>query len=482
MDLLEKLAGYVREFNENDEPLACGDIDNEHALAFLAAQIPLIELPDPVIERAYYFRWWTYRKHIRTTPVGRVVTEFLPPVPWAGPFNTINCPAGFHLREGRWLRDPDGILPEYIDFWLNGHGVEKYSSWLIAAVREYCDIRGDDGFTAARLDKMETMLRFHRDRAATESPLYRSVDNLDGMEYSISGSGLRPTVNSYLYGEADALASMYRRAGREADAARWDAFAAALRENILTLLWDGSFFKTIPDGEIPKTKDRRPNVPASHDARELVGYVPWYFGIPDASYGAAFSALTDPAAFAAPAGLSCAERSHPRYMEKHEHECLWNGPVWPFATSQTLVALARALREGKTDALGREDYTALLRRYAACHRRTLPDRRVVDWIDENLDPDTGVWLARSILESWGWRANKGGRERGKDYNHSLFCDLVLSGLLGIGANETGALCVSPLVPADWKHFRVENLTFRSQTYSVTYENGAVRVERTEWKA
>lgn len=475
MDLQDKLAGYVREFNENDEPLACGDIDNGHALAFLAEQIPLIELPDPVIERAYYFRWWTYRKHIRATPCGRVVTEFLPPVPWAGPFNTINCPAGFHLREGRWLRDPGGILPEYIDFWLDGHGVEKYSSWLIAAIREYCEIRGDAGFTAARLGKMESMLRFHIERAATASPLYRSDDNLDGMEYSISGSGLRPTINSYLYGEADALAAFYRRAGRTQDAARWDSFARSLREDILTLLWDGSFFKTIPDEEIPLTHITRPAVPPEHDVRELTGYVPWYFGIPDARHGAAFRALTERDGFAAPAGLACAERSHPRYEERHGHECLWNGPVWPFAVSQTLVALANALRAGQTNALGREDYAALLHQYAACHRRTLPDGRVVDWIDENLDPETGIWLARSILESWGWRENKGGRERGKDYNHSLFCDLVLSGLLGIGADEAGELRVSPLVPASWTRFRVENLSFRGRACSIVWENGEAHV-------
>ena len=36
MKLLEKLEDYVRQFNENDDSSACGDFDNDHALAFLS--------------------------------------------------------------------------------------------------------------------------------------------------------------------------------------------------------------------------------------------------------------------------------------------------------------------------------------------------------------------------------------------------------------------------------------------------------------
>ncbi len=47
-------------------------------------------------------------------------------------------------------------------------------------------------------------------------------------------------------------------------------------------------------------------------------------------------------------------------------------------------------------------------------------------------------------------------ERGKDYNHSTFCDLVLSGLLGIEKKD-GILHSSPLIPDDWDFFFVTNL-------------------------
>ena len=49
------------------------------------------------------------------------------------------------------------------------------------------------------------------------------------------------------------------------------------------------------------------------------------------------------------------------------------------------------------------------------------------WIDEDMDPFTGDWTARTLLKADNWNPGRGGLERGKDYNHSTFCDLVLSG-------------------------------------------------------
>jgi len=110
---------YVDAFNENDEELYDQHISNEKAWDFLRTNVPLFECPDKDIERTYYFRWWTYRKHIKHTPDGFVITEFLPKVPWAGKHNTISCPAGHHFYEGRWLHDS-----KYLDdYAISGQGI-----------------------------------------------------------------------------------------------------------------------------------------------------------------------------------------------------------------------------------------------------------------------------------------------------------------------------------------------------------------------
>ena len=78
------LQKYVEQFNADDEELYANAIPNKSALEFLKNNIPLFECPDKNFERTYYFRWWTYRKHIKQTPDGYVITEFLPKVGWSG--------------------------------------------------------------------------------------------------------------------------------------------------------------------------------------------------------------------------------------------------------------------------------------------------------------------------------------------------------------------------------------------------------------
>src|SRR2546426_2598976 len=102
----EALRRYVASFNRNDRETVRSHIDNSAAASWMEANVPFFECPDRDIEEIYHFRWWTFRKHLKQTPEGFVITEFLPPVGWAGKHNTINCPAGHHLYEGRWIRDP----------------------------------------------------------------------------------------------------------------------------------------------------------------------------------------------------------------------------------------------------------------------------------------------------------------------------------------------------------------------------------------
>ena len=74
----ENYRNYIAWFNGLDNELYPQHIPNDSAWDFLKGNIPLLDCPDSVIEQTYYFRWWTYRKHIRHTDDGFVLTEFLP--------------------------------------------------------------------------------------------------------------------------------------------------------------------------------------------------------------------------------------------------------------------------------------------------------------------------------------------------------------------------------------------------------------------
>ena len=148
----DKLKNYIDRFNKNDDEIYKQFIPNDEALLFLSKNIPIIDLPDKEIEETYYFRWWTYRKHIKNTADGFVITEFLPDVNWSKKHNTINCPAAHHIYEGRWLRNPK-YISEYINFWLykSGDGIRQYSFWIADAILAFNEIHRNDSILSNQL-------------------------------------------------------------------------------------------------------------------------------------------------------------------------------------------------------------------------------------------------------------------------------------------------------------------------------------------
>ena len=81
-NLKSRLYEYVAGFNADDEEIHPTLIPNRDAYDYLSSRVPLLECPDKTIEKTYYFRWWTLRKHWKDTPDGHILTEFLPPVGW----------------------------------------------------------------------------------------------------------------------------------------------------------------------------------------------------------------------------------------------------------------------------------------------------------------------------------------------------------------------------------------------------------------
>ena len=113
--------------------------------------------------------------------------------------------------------------------------------------------------------------------------------------------------------------------------------------------------------------------------------------------------------------------------------------------------------------------------YAAQQKRTHPhtgdDWEVVPWIDENCHPDKPEWIAREIILGNERMRRKFPRERGKDYNHSTFCDLVISGLVGIVPDGERGFAVDPLCDRRWDYFTLSRLDYRGHDVSVSWRRG-----------
>ena len=395
--------------------------------------IPLVELSDPTIEQIYYFRWHTYCKHLKKSPFGWVVTEFLPDVPWAGKHNTISCAAGHHFAEGRWMRE-DSYLQDYARFWFTEDGEpRRYSFWIATALYAFCSTKGDFSLAISLLEQLkENYEAWERDKQEPNGLFWQLADR-DGMEKAIGGDGYRPTINSYMYGDACAISKIAELAGDAETADTYRKKAEMLKKLINEKLWDeeAEFFKTM------SREDEK-----LVDVREEVGFVPWYFGVPTEDRAVAWKFLNNPKHFKAPFGPTTAEQCHPDFMKVYRHECWWNGPSWPFATSQTLTALGNLLCNYNQNVMTEADYFDLLKTYANSHYITDENGERQPFIDENIEPFTGEWLARSILKKI--EPPRKDVDRGRDYNHSTFCDLVLSGLAGIRVNDENVLEIHPL--------------------------------------
>ncbi len=436
-------------------------VSNSDAFDWLAANIPRFECPDREVEEIYYFRWWSFRKHLKQTTNGFVFTEFLTPMRHAGTHNTISCAVGHHLAEGRWLRDRR-YVDDYTRFWLRGADgkpqphFHKFSSWFAAAVWDRYLVNGDRVFVTNLLDDL--IADYHaweRERGLPDG-LFWQYDVADGMEESISGSRTakqpRPTINSYMFANARAIASVAKLAGREKLAAEFDTRAAELKQLTQKKLWDGhaKFFKARrEDGQLA-------------DAREAIGFIPWAFGLPDVGkdYEMAWTQLTDTQGFRAPFGITTTERRHPGFRSHGCCKCEWDGAVWPFATSQTLSALANVLRDYNQSVVANRDYFDAFLTYTRSHRFDSKP-----YIGEYLDETTGAWL-------------KGRQERSRYYNHSTYADLLITGIVGLRPRADDVVEVHPLLPpGTWDWFCLDGVKYHGRMLTILWDRDGSRYQR-----
>jgi len=442
---------HVDFFNTIEPENIVNHISNNQSWAWMRSNIPFFECPDKSFEQIYYFRWWTFRKHLKKTPDGFVFTEFLDKVSHSGKYNTISCALGHHIYEGTWLRDKQ-YIDEYARFWYVGHKGDlqphfhRYSNWGTWALYHRYLVNRDKVFLVRLLDAFVHDYEAWTKEQGLGNGLYWQYDVRDGMEESISGSrkarNARPPLNSYMYANAVAISKVAELAGKEVIAREYAQRAARLKLLIHELMWDeaAKFFKVRhPNGELA-------------DVREEIGFIPWYFNLPEPAHEQAWQQLTDPEGFMAPMGITTAERRHPDFRSHGVGTCEWDGAVWPYATSQTLVGLANVIRNYEQKYVSKVDYFDALLTYARSHRY-----RGKPYIGEYLDERNGKWL-------------KPDSDRSRYYNHSTFCDLVISGLVGLIPQQDDAVIVDPLMPADtWDWFCLDNVRYHGRSLTILWD-------------
>jgi hypothetical protein len=186
-------------------------------------RIPFFESSDKDITDVYYYRWKIFRSHQRDLGQnGYISTEFLDDVGWqTTPWASLNDATGFHLLEGRWCRDRR-FKEDYATFILGPNSNRRqFSESMAAAVFQGYLVDGVAEDAVARLSDMQTVYNAWNDSFDTSKGLYFVEPIRDATEYTISsidasggydgffgGDSFRPSINSYQFDNANAIAKL----------------------------------------------------------------------------------------------------------------------------------------------------------------------------------------------------------------------------------------------------------------------------------
>jgi hypothetical protein len=432
--------------------------------------IPFFECSDQQLEQVYYYRWKMYKAHIRNTGQDSfVITEFINHMPWdREPFCTINAASMHHIYEGRWLRD-SRYMNGYINYLLRDGGNNRHYSESIsdAAYARYL-VNADSSFLMTQLDSMKQMYNEWSDHYDADKNLYYIPAMPDATEYTIAsidasggtggfddGEAYRPTINSYMYANAKAIARVASMKGDETTTKEYLQKAASLKLHVEQDLWNDSLLHFCDRFKVSNQYVHYWNFIRG---RELAGMAPWYFDLPENNgrYNAAWNHVFDTAELLGPFGFRTNEPSYQYYFKLlafygGKPSSQWNGPSWPYQSSQALTGLANFLNDYTQHNVSPSDYLKLLRLFARQHY--LPDGKIN--LVENYDPNHG-----GPIVFWYWSNH---------YNHSTFNNLIITGLCGIRPSEGDTLTVHPLVDSSIHYFCLQHVLYHGHELTVIYD-------------
>jgi len=444
-------------------------------------QIPFFESHDPEIDATYYYRWELLTKHLTygSPESGYTFTEFIDRPFWSGAYGAISCPLGHQLYEARWLRDRR-IVEDFARYWFETPGAEprSYSNWYGDAVWATYLVTADSAFLRTVLPHMLTQYQgWLTERWDPTHQMFRWDGMHDGMETNINSrqtaepfagaDGYRPTLNSYLFADARAISRTAALLGDSTLSREYADKAAGLKARVQQELWDPArqfFLHQFAHDEaggiraLSRTYQTGPYAGNPH-GRELIGYVPWQFSLPDSGYEAAWRFLMDTTYFLAPFGPTTVERNDPLFKVS-KICCVWSGNAWPYATTQTLVGMANLLNQYRQHVVTRGDWFRLLKLY------TLDQRKGArPYVAEAADPWTGSWEGHDTYY------------HSEHYFHSGYVDLVITGLAGLRPRGDDSLEVNPLIPDHWGWFALDRVAYRGRQVSIFWDRDGQHYRR-----
>lgn len=452
------------------------------------SNIAAFRCSDPRTQKMYYHRWYNVKKNSMYPRLGALKYRTFAEGRWTADWyaNVISYGAGHQIRESRWLRDPsyawghvqtwadnerpDGIYPSHVT--PKGQQGGQYTDWITASAWDAQLVHPSKPILSRIADSLarnaEGWVKVY---GWDGSPLL-AVDShwWTGMEWQPSffafadyrtGGGVgtdpkymtalrRVDLTAYNYGNAKAVANIYRLLGRTADAGRLQKLADETRDALVKQMWDpeSKWFLSLRASDFAKDP-----------AKEIVGLYPFYFDLPPAGkgYEKAWDDALNPDLFWTKFPLASAAKDCPAYAQNGwpvgpgGSGCMWNGPTWPHANSIVMTGMANTLRHYAKCSLTRQSLFDLFDSFTRAQYRDGDIR--YPWTGEYYNGDTAQWKTSQ-----------------RDYNHSTWVDPLIHDLLGLVARNDDVLEIDPLVPQKaWSWWCLDGQSYRGHDVTIAWD-------------
>ena len=443
--------------------------------------IPFLETPDSDIDMTWYYRWELITDHMAygSPKDGYAFTEFIDRPWWSGTYGAISCAAGHQLYDLRWFRDPK-YATDYAGYFFNVPGAQprNYSTWIADGVWQIYKTYHDASFAKNLLPKLEENYKgWETEHYVPGEGMFAWDGMHDGMETNInsrqtknwfSGApGYRPTLNSYMWADANAIANLNGLSGNIQIRDLFSRKADTIKQNFQAKCWDPKrnfFFQRFQNDEEGGIKANTltyetGKYAGSIHGREEIGFVPWYFNMPDEGFESAWQFLMDSSYFFSQYGPTTVERNDPLFNVA-KNCCAWSGNAWPYATSQTLKGMANLIKNYPKSPLTKDDYFLQLKIFSLTHRKDGEP-----YIAETNNPFTGSWSGHDH------------ENHSEHYFHSSYIDLVITGLIGLEPMASDSVDINPLIPNDWDYFALDNVAYHGNTLSVVWDKSGAKYHK-----
>ena len=460
--------------------------------AWFDANLPYFDCSDPEVRTMYYHRAYVLRKNLLEPKLGRMKWPTQSEGRWRSTWypNVISYGAAHQVREARWLANPeywqghlrtwaenekpDGVFPSHVT--VAGPAGGQYTDWITSTAWEGSLIHPDNAFLAQVVDKLADNVRGWQKQYDPDGDGLLLVDShwWTGMEYQPSFfyfSGYKVASNfseparqvsldrvdltAYNFGNAMAVARIYRRLGQPEKAKEFDDLAAKIARAVIGKMWqpDKKFFYSL------RTADH-----ALADVKEVIGVYPFYFGMVPWGQGfeSAWASILDPAQFWTKWPVASASKECPAYSQHNWPNdgraagCMWNGPTWPHANSLVLTAMARTLRATRDH---RVSNSPLKQEHLWRSSPHSPEAQYRNqdirhpWTGEFYNGETGQWKTAE-----------------RDYNHSTWLDILIPELIGLVPRDDDVLEVDPLLPEDaLRYFLLDGQRYHGHDVTIVWD-------------